>query len=205
MAIRAGQEARSVFAAENSMKSETAIGDSLDQIRNTASESILLMQCAQDVEKALSVKDVAEAVSQYLRRTTPATVYAIYRYDSQADNLVCTATSGDFQGLLNGLVIPVGQRVSGWTAVNERTAVNSDATLDLAKIATFFSPPLRSMVSTPVIQGRLLAVLAGYSGQESAFTEAHRLAFEQGASTIANKLAQSSASSNLVSFPLHNH
>lgn len=207
IAIRAGQEARSVFAADNPMEREHPIKDSLDKIRNTASESVLLMQCAHDIEKSLSVTDALGVAAQYLRRTTPATVYSIYRYDSQVDNLVCTATSGDSQGFLNGLVIPVGQRVSGWTAANERTAINSDAILDLAQIATFFTPPLRSMISAPVRQGHLVGVLAGYSAQESVFTEAHRLAFEQAASAIANKIAnaQSSPSSNLVSFPISKH
>jgi hypothetical protein len=127
------------FAAEDTTEPDTKIQESLDQMRATASESVLLMHCVQNIEQSTSLKEVVEVAVQYLRRTTPATVYALYQHDPQADDLVCANTSGDARGLLNGLVIPVGQRVSGWAAANERTAINSDASLDLARIANFSS------------------------------------------------------------------
>jgi hypothetical protein len=195
LAVRAGQEARRVFTAEPDQGSPGP----LHQIRATASESALLMQFVRTIEECSSQTDTIDAVAQFLRRLTPATTYAIYRFEPQGDNLVCAATSGDPDGLLNGLSIPAGERVPDGAAANARTAVNSDASLDLARISSFFTPALRSMVATPVGQNQVIAVLSGYSSKELGFYDTHRLIFEQAAAGDCRKNRQHVLRSSLES------
>jgi putative nucleotidyltransferase with HDIG domain len=205
LAIKAGLEARSVFAADTA-DGVTTVDEPFDQIRVNASETALLMQCRQEMSKVESVRALVELAAQYLRRTTPATVFALYMYNQQSDSLTCETTSGDRDSLLKGLTIPVGQRISGWAAANHRIAVNSDAVLDLAQIAQLFRPPLRCTISSPLTaQGALLAVLTGYSPKENAFNDAHRYAFEEATSAFADRVAAVDARnpSNVVAFPIH--
>ncbi len=133
LAIRAGAEARSVFG----MELPSPPGGDLT-VPPTQSGSALLTECVQDIEKAPSSVGVFEASALSLSQLSPATVFALFRYDARSDTLACESTAGDPQGLLRGLVIPVGERVTGWCAANHRTAVNSDASLDLASIASRF-------------------------------------------------------------------
>ena len=203
LAIRAGQEARSVFGSELSDRAETKVSRPLQHIRTIATESALLSTCSQNIAKASSVEEALQVAAQSLRQLLPATVYALFEYDSHSDSVVCHNAVGDPQNLLRGLTIPVGQRVTGWCGANRRTAVNSDASLDLVQIAQLFQPPLRSIISTPLVDDdRLVAVLTAYSLANEPFTESHRYAFEQVGSTLLTKASnlQPSGSSNVVSF-----
>lgn len=206
LAIHAGQEARSVFGSELSDRADASVSGPLRQIRAIASESALLIACNQNIAKAASVKEALEVAVQTLRQLLPATVYALFEYDSQSDSLVCDSAVGDPQNLLHGLTIPVGQRVTGWCGANRRTAINSDASLDLAQIAQLFQPPLRSTISAPLTDGeRLIAVLTAYSLKEDAFTESHRYTFEQVSSALRDRISslQLNTSSRVVSFPIY--
>ena len=203
-ADRAGQEARSLIEASGIVESFDAGGPAaLTHIRTSAAETVLLEAGVRDVGKAISVAAALQVAAQYLRQLTPATVYAFFEYDSMADLLSCHTASGDDQRLLNGLLIKLGERVTGWSAANRRTSVNSHASLDLARIATFFTPVLRSTISTPLAEGeRLRGVLTAYAPKENAFSESHRYAFESISAALLNRLSslESNGSSNLVSF-----
>jgi putative nucleotidyltransferase with HDIG domain len=201
LAIRAGQEARSFI--ESTALSDDETPRPLRQIRANASEAFLLDTCSTEIAKAGSVNTSVQIAAQYLRQLTPATVYALFVYDSTADVLTCISTSGDDQRLLGALTIRLGERVTGWTAANRRTSVNSNASLDLVEIAGFFVPRLRSTIATPLADGdTLVGVLSAYSSQQDAFSESHRYAFEKVASTLVSRvsLPALSPSSNVVSF-----
>jgi putative nucleotidyltransferase with HDIG domain len=206
-AISAGQEARSIIDTSGLVASSTLEKpEPLTQIRANASEAAILDHFAKDIAKAASVPSALQVTAQCLRQLTPATVYALFEYDSGADVLTCHSAVGDEQRLLDGLTIKLGERVTGWSAANRRTSVNSNASLDLTQIAGFFSPSLKSTISTPLAEGeRLIGVLTGYSLREDAFNESHRYAFEQVASALLTRLSsiESKTSSNLVSFPIH--
>jgi putative nucleotidyltransferase with HDIG domain len=202
-AIRAGQEARSVVDAGDFSMSDNATG-SLRQIRANASETTLLEACSREIARAVSLMNALELSAQYLRQLTPATVYALFLYDGSTDLLKCACTVGDSERLLDGLAIRLGERVTGWVAANRQSSVNSDATLDLVQITRLFTPPLRSTISTPLVQGeRLVGVVTGYTFKHEAFNESHRYAFEQIASSLMNRtsVVQSDISSKVVTFP----
>jgi GAF domain-containing protein len=102
---------------------------------------------------------------------------------------VCRYVVGDSNRLIQGLTIPLGERVTGWAGANRRTAMNSDASLDLAQIAQGFEPNLRSAMCTPLTQhDRLLGVLSAYSLHEDAFTDSHRYTFESVCETLSSRI-----------------
>jgi putative methionine-R-sulfoxide reductase with GAF domain len=201
-ALRAGQEARSTFGLDTS-DIQSTLTRPLRQIRANASEAAILVKCGQAIGQSSSVKLAVEAAAQCLRQLTPGTVYALYVFDSESDSLICHAAAGDRQNALIGLTIPVGERVSGWAGANRQTAVNSDASLDLAQIARSFEPALRSTLSTPLASnGHLIGVLTAYACVEEAFNDGHRDMFEQVALLLIPKLpsTQATMSPNVVSF-----
>ena len=119
----------------------------------------------------------------------PATVYSLYEFDSKSDSLISGHVIGDSNRLIVGLTIPLGQRVTGWAGANRRTAMNSDASLDLAQIARGFQPHLVSAISTPLTaQDRLIGVLTAYSLQPEAFDEGHRYTFEHVCATLTARI-----------------
>jgi len=204
-AIRAGEEARSmVHLTDAVLLPATDSSESLREIRAAASESALLDCCFRDILMAGSESASFEAAAQYLRQLTPATVYALFTYDSAVDFLRCTATVGDPHRMLHGFVIRLGERVTGWVGANRTTSVNSDASLDLVQIAGYFAPPLRSSISTPLCDGQdLLGVLTAYAVRDFAFQEGHRYAFEKVAAALVSKLVSQSSNAvpNVLSFP----
>lgn len=200
LAARAGQEARTLLTP--GLVSDSGEAQALSQIRANASETAFLADTADRIAKATSGTDAVVRAAQALRQLTPINASAYYRYDASTDTLVCESASGDAPSRLLGLIIPLGERVSGWAAANQRASVNSDASLDLFHIATEFTPPLRSTIAVPVTEDdRLIGVFTGYSAKDSAFTPAHRYAFERVASFLAERLrAPGSKSATVVSF-----
>ena len=160
-AIKAGHEARSMIDASGlSTPLDDDRPEPLTQIRANASEAAILDLCASEIASAVSAAAALQATAQCLRQLTPGTVYALFEYNIAMDLLVCHTAIGDEKRLLDGLTIRLGEKVTGWTAANRRTSVNSDASLDLMQIANFFTPPLRSTLSTPLAKGdSLVAVL----------------------------------------------
>lgn len=102
-------------------------------------------------------------------------MYVFYLHDSATEELVAAYSFGDPSNLVRGLRIPLGQRLSGWVAANQKTILNSDPVLDLGDSARHVKPRLRSCLSTPLIDGDdLIGVMSFYSAGPNAFTEDHR-------------------------------
>ena len=182
-ATKAGEDARSMLSA-----SDQASDYLLSAIRTGSDHSQVLEGLKSAQLRVDSLRTAIEVIGATLQQLTPATVVSFYRYDRDADVLVCEAGLGD-QRRIQGLVIPVGQRISGWCAANERAACNSTAALDLVDIAQQFEPPLAATLSVPVKVGdELLGVLTGYSVTSGAFSDTHVLMFEEGASRLSKML-----------------
>jgi putative nucleotidyltransferase with HDIG domain len=190
MAIGAGLEARTLSEAiDNPARIEPPAPAFLAQIRTTASQSALLDDFVRTLTRTNTSSSSLQAAAQCLRQLTPATVYALFEYSAASDELTCRHTVGDSQRLLDGLKIKMGERVTGWSAANLRGSLNSDASLDLAQIAGFFDPPLRSTICTPLHGGRLLGVLTAYSATANAFDLSHQYIFEQVARALLDRLS----------------
>jgi putative nucleotidyltransferase with HDIG domain len=200
-ATRAGEETRSFVVRADAVDGHSE-EFALQQIRANASEAAVLADCASRIAETTNIQSAIEVASQAIRQLTPATTCALYRYESGADALICEAATGDLQNLLVGLTIRQGERVTGWTAANRRASMNSDASLDLSRIAGLFEPPLRSTIAIPLVhRDRLVGVLAGYSSRSEAFNQGHRYAMEQVSAHLVERLASSSiAGGSVISF-----
>ena len=120
----------------------------------------------------------------------PASVVVLFRYDMNSDTLVVTEVFGDDQALLRGFSIRVGERITGWSAANQRTSVNSDAHLDLGSLADTFEPRLKSAISTPLTdKGRLIAAVSAYAPKSEAFSKAHGYIIEHVASLLVGHVS----------------
>jgi putative nucleotidyltransferase with HDIG domain len=187
-AIRAGQEARTLYGALGAENHhDTSV---LSRIRANATENTLLLECIRRLP-SVPRKDVLTVAADYLRQQSPARVFAFFRYDALSDVLRCDQAIGDPVGLLGGLTIRPAERITGWCAVNNRSSVNSNAALDLLNIAEMFDPPLRSTLATPLFDGDVLVgVLSAYATQEDGFNEEHRYIVEQIALTLGECLSR---------------
>jgi putative nucleotidyltransferase with HDIG domain len=205
LATEAGLQARSLIG-ESTFSPEPE-SSALKEIRANASEVSLLENCAQQIARDATGADATETALQTLRQLTPITTCAMYRYDSNLDQVVCQVAAGDPHSLLSGLIIRLGERVTGWCAANRKTVMNSDAYLDLVQMATRFSPPLRSTICIPLLwENRLTGVFTGYSTQEHPFDERHRYVVERVAELLNTRLTSSPQTvRNIRAFPSSKH
>ena len=189
-AIKAGQEARSMLSADDLNGAETRREEPLEQIRANAFESTLLTELASALKNTTTTHDAFVAAASYIRKLMPASAIVFFRYDSNSDTLVVSETLGDDQTLLRGFSIRVGERITGWSAANQRTSVNSDAHLDLGNLADAFDPRLKSAISTPLSdEGKLLAAISVYAPKSDAFTKAHGYIIEHVASLLVGRVS----------------
>jgi diguanylate cyclase (GGDEF)-like protein len=115
----------------------------------------------------MSIADVAELVGQHLQRVVNSRIYAFYLADHDVNEIRIVHKVGDDAGLLSGLTIPFGTKLSGWVAANRGTIVNSDPVLDLGEDARRLPQPLSSCLSTAVVaDGSLIGVLSLYSDKK---------------------------------------
>src|SRR5688572_15925787 len=110
LATRAGQEAKSILSSSG-LLDDSNEKLALSEIRANASETTLLNECAEGVAKVNSLTEAVDVASQALRQLTPVTTLALYRYDTNADVLVCDSSTGDPNNHIPGLTIRLGERV----------------------------------------------------------------------------------------------
>ena len=61
----------------------------------------------------------------------------------ETGELAVAASTGVGTSAIEGLQIPIGERVSGWAMAHKQAVVNSNAALELGPVARTFSTPLR--------------------------------------------------------------
>jgi putative methionine-R-sulfoxide reductase with GAF domain len=191
-AIKAGAESISLTNVA-AMSDEREAPSALHRIRVNATETSLLDSYGRSIATAKTPAEAVGAAAQCLRQLSAATVFAFFRYDRTHDLLTCEHASGDKDGLLVGLSMAVGTRVSGWSAATRRRSLNANAALDLANVADFFDPPLRSVLCVPVIDNdQIVGVLTAYSHKHEAFNESQTYAFEQIACALSRRIRAAS-------------
>ena len=157
----------------------------------SAEDILLLSSLAEGLAGRATLDDVAEAMSRHLRRMAPAPLVVFFLPDDHSGDIVARHVSGDAEGRVGGVRLPLGSGLSGWVAAHRRTIVNSDPALDLGDRLAALSPPLKSALSTPLVAGgELVGVLTLYAVASDAFTEDHRLLVELAARQIAPTVAR---------------
>jgi putative nucleotidyltransferase with HDIG domain len=196
LAIRAGAESTSLMDV-SARSDERKESSPLQRIRISATETSLLDSSERVIATAKTGAEAIDAAAQCLRQLSAARVFAFFRYDRNRDVLTCEYAPGDKDGLLTGLSMAVGTRVSGWTAATRRASINANAALDLANIADYFNPPLRSVLCFPVVaEEQLVGVFTAYSSKPDAFSDGQTYAFEGIAGSLSHKLRTSDVDSS---------
>jgi diguanylate cyclase (GGDEF)-like protein/putative nucleotidyltransferase with HDIG domain len=161
----------------------------LEDIANSAHELLTLFELATALAGQVGVNDTAEVITNHVRRLVPFTQSLLFVYNPETDELEARHASGEASASLKGLRVPLGQRISGWVAVNRQTALNSDPTLDLGDVARSLTPRLKSSLCTPIFHlDALIGVLSLYSPGSSAYDEDDQRVIEIAAQHIGHTL-----------------
>jgi diguanylate cyclase (GGDEF)-like protein len=146
---------------------------------------LTLHELVRAVAGQASVDETGEAIATHLRRLIPFAQSVLFLYDISTDELVARRASGGLNGVVIGLRIPLGQRLSGWVGANRKTILNSDPVLDLGEATRNNEGRLRSCLSTPLVCGdRLIGVLTLYSPVVDGFTDRDQRIIEAAARQI---------------------
>lgn len=157
-----------------------------DEISGSTEEMLTLFNLARGLSSQMALQDVGDVISKHLRRLVPSSLCAFYLYDVDTDELVAAHAAGENAGLVSGLRIGLGQRLSGWVAAHRQTIRNSDPILDFGEAARAMKPRQRSCLSTPLlVEKQLVGVLSLYSTETEAFTEEHQRVTEVVARQVA--------------------
>lgn len=148
--------------------------------------------------------DVGALLWMLLRQIVPAAdTMALFLPDEAHDHVVVRYAAGLHASAITGVTRPTAMGIAGWAAVNRRSVVNAEPTLDLGFRADA-APALRSCVVTPLVEGdALVAVLALYSRTTGGFTEDHVRLLELLSPRLAAALVDAAiADEDSRSFPI---
>ncbi len=175
----------------------------LEEISGSTEEMLTLFDLARGLTSEMELSDTADVIAKHLRRLIPCSACVLYLYDPDADELVAVHAVGENIGLMSGVRLSLGERLSGWVGANRQTIRNSDAALDLGEAVRSTNPRLRSCLSTPLtFEGDLVGVLTLYSSGNEIFSEEHERVIEIVAQQVS-PMVRGSAGVRLAQMALH--
>jgi putative nucleotidyltransferase with HDIG domain len=124
-----------------------------DVISAATAEDREINELKRDLPRAGSPQESIEVLFRYIRRIVPAVGFALYRPVTDSTELAVVSYSGIGASALDGLRVPIGERISGWVFANVQSVLNSDASLELGPVARTFSVPLRHATGVPLVEG----------------------------------------------------
>jgi putative nucleotidyltransferase with HDIG domain len=161
--------------------------DQLDVISATTAEEREFNELRRDLPRAGDITSATEVLFKYMRRIIPVSSLALYVPSPETNELSVVASCGVGSATIQGVRVPIGERISGWAFAHVQVVLNSDATLELGPIARTFNVPLRYAAAIPVIDGRVVAVLLTYSSEP--FEKDHRRLLENAATLFVSAVA----------------
>jgi GAF domain-containing protein len=100
----------------------------------------------------------------HVRHVVPSASCAFFLRDVEWGAVTVKFAAGEASSALQGLQIPLGERLTGWVAEHRQPIVNSDASLDLGPEAAFVG--VKHCVSLPLLNdGHLAGVLSLYAAE----------------------------------------
>ncbi|MCC7009886.1 MAG: HD domain-containing protein [Acidobacteria bacterium] len=163
----------------------------LEVIAATTAEEREFNELRRDLPRCTSFESAADVLLRHLRRVIPAASFALYVPITDRNELKVAAQSGVATSVFEGLVVPVGERVSGWVFAHSQVVLNSDASLEFGPIARSLPIPLRYAAAVPVIDRRTLAVIGAFGSDP--FEKDHRRIMESAATLFAASITLPSA------------
>ena len=118
--------------ATRSMSSERATIARFDPSPQQAEELLAFVSLARISSQTPTVGDIGALAWGHIRHIAPGSSLAIFVHDPKQNWLVAEFTAGPAARQLAGLLISMGQRLTGWVAANARSVINSDARIDLS-------------------------------------------------------------------------
>jgi GAF domain-containing protein len=160
----------------------------LDAIAATTAEEREFNELRRELPLANSIGAAADVLFRHVRRVIPAANVTLFVPATETGELSAAATTGVGTSAVEGLTIPVGDRVSGWVMAHQQPVVNSNAALELGPVARTFSTPLRYVLAVPILNGNTppIAVITCYGSEP--FTADHRRILESCATLFATSL-----------------
>ncbi|HEX7137818.1 MAG TPA: HD domain-containing phosphohydrolase [Vicinamibacterales bacterium] len=138
------------------------------QTSSTSNDVLAFVSLARLAGGEGGVADVVALSSSLIASVAPDATGAFYLLDAGRTHLRVADGFGPAAHLLQGLTIPVGQRLSGWVAASRQAIANSDAALDLEGLGERATPSLRKCLSVPLLMGEaLVGVLTLYSPDDA--------------------------------------
>ena len=168
-----------------------ALPTQLDVITATTAEEREFNELRRELPLAASLPAAAEVLFGHLRRVIPASTFTLFVPDIQKNELVVVASHGIGTAAVEGLCIPIGDRISGWALAHKQAVLNSNAALELGPVARTFATPLRYALAVPVLNGpnsAASAVITAYASEP--FDNDHKRMLES-AATLFGASAQS--------------
>jgi putative nucleotidyltransferase with HDIG domain len=155
----------------------------LEVITATTAEEREFNELRRELPLASSPAAAADVLFRHLRRVVPAASLVVFMPNQECSEISALACTGVGTSTIDGLVIPVGDRISGWALAHKQAVLNSNAALELGPVARTFSTPLRYALAVPIVNGSTAAigVLTAYGSEP--FSGDHKRLLE-GAATL---------------------
>jgi putative nucleotidyltransferase with HDIG domain len=121
-----------------------------------------LANLARIVSGRPTATDVASMIWAHVRHVVPDASCAFFLPEADRDAVTVRFAAGVASAALQGLEIPVGERLTGWVAGHRQPIVNSEAQLDLGGEAAFVG--VRFCMALPLVhEGQVAGVLSLYA------------------------------------------
>jgi putative nucleotidyltransferase with HDIG domain len=161
------------------------VGNQLDVIAATTAEEREFNELRRELPLATTMEAAGDVLFKHLRRVMPAANVTLFIPAQETGELAVAASVGVGTSAMDGLVIPIGERVSGWAFAHKQAVINSNAALELGPVSRTFSTPLRYALAVPILNGTMpsLGVITCYGSEP--FSPDHRRILE-GAATLFN-------------------
>ena len=185
------QEAEEQRQANAAFLSVDGARTQYEAISATTAEDREFNELRRDLPRATSIVEAGDLLFRHIRRILPAAGFALYRPRTDSNELVVTVAVGIGASALDGLRVPIGERISGWVFAHGQPVLNSDATLEMGPVARTFPIPLRFAAAVPVIDVQPIAVIAVFGSEP--FHNDHRRLLENVATLFVSSLGRAAA------------
>jgi putative nucleotidyltransferase with HDIG domain len=160
-----------------------------DVITATTAEEREFNELRRDLPRTNDIAGAAAVLLRHTKRLVPALALSLYVQRPGTGELVSIAACGVGASTIQGLQVPIGDRISGWAFAHSQVVLNSDATLELGPVARSFPVPLRYAAAVPVVESRTVAVMMTFSAEP--FQSDHRRLLENAATLFASAVPHS--------------
>jgi len=181
-------EAQEVQSSLSVDRSSAPAKFQLDVITATTAEEREFNELRRDLPRCGSLAEATDVLYKHIKRVVPAAALALYRPRQEANDLVVVAACGAGSSALDGMVVPIAERISGWVFANGQSVLSSDAILELGPVARTLPTPLRYVAAVPITDGQVVAVLAVFGADP--FDKDHKRLLENASTLFVSSLGQ---------------